>query len=246
MLMTTPMALLSLSLIGCTAAASAPDAAGPDTTALDSGTPDADNTSDVDGDGVPDVTDRCPGLDDRIDLNANALADCVENLLANGQFAADVTHWSPTPPSPRATIAFSTADGTGFARSGSARVVNIVAETSANAGGVASECIHTIPSTAYRLYTRYLKPAGQPGGDTAATVSFVAYTYQDTNCTVPLGAVSPPGSGNVTGTWAVHSDRIPATSLANVGSMRVSLSILKGATALPVAVTFDDLLMVAD
>src|SRR5690242_5521555 len=70
----------------------------------------------------------CPGLDERPDLNRNQVPDCSENLLANGQLATAAS-WQSTS---RATFERSLTDARGFPDSGSARVVNVVAQLTMN------------------------------------------------------------------------------------------------------------------
>ncbi|MCA9564112.1 MAG: hypothetical protein KC561_11520 [Myxococcales bacterium] len=54
--------------------------------------------ADSDGDGICDTNDLCDGYDDTIDLNDNAVLDCLENELSGGQFASSdsLADWSNT------------------------------------------------------------------------------------------------------------------------------------------------------
>lgn len=195
---------------------------------------------DFDGDGVIDPLDRCAGLDDRPDLNGNRVPDCAENLLANGQFAT-AAGWVSTS---RATFDRSPIDALGLAGSGSGRVVNVVAQTTANGGDVdSSECVPVLPSKRYELFTQYFMPSGQPGGAAGKAVWIVVETYSDATCSTSHSAISGGTHGETKDAWSIYRKELVTDP--TVHSIRVALGVLKGNTAQPVEALLDNVLLVA-
>lgn len=57
------------------------------------------SAADQDADGVQDAADRCPWVDDRIDLDANGMADCAETMLNGFGFRSEalmLSNYSPS------------------------------------------------------------------------------------------------------------------------------------------------------
>lgn len=205
---------------------------GIDAGAQDAGVPDAGSADDG----------GCPGgLDPRPDLNANGVADCRENLLANGQFRTSTAPWASTF---RAQIQFSSADELGSATSGSGLVNNIVNATTQNGGGANSECVPVSPSTTYKIYLRYRMPSGQPGGDANNAAWTTVQLYSDASCSVPSSGQSGGMLGTVKNAWSPYTRTV--ITAAGEQSLFVSLGVLKGATTSAVYAEFDNVLLIRE
>ena len=190
---------------------------------------------------IVDAADPCVGLDVRPDLNANSVPDCRENLLVNSQFANSVLHWMPTS---RATIVWSATDALAFPTSGSALVTDIVASTTVNGGSVDSDCISVTASTNYGIYSQYWMASGEPGGDASASTWVTVQTYLDGACVTPYAGLSGGALGTTKDSWAIYTRHM--TTGATEHSIRLSLGVLKGATASPVSANFDNVLLVRE
>jgi hypothetical protein len=210
---------------------------------------------DRDGDGVLDATDRCQRSDDRIDINGNAIPDCVENLLDDGQFATpddiDPRIVIPSPPyyigweaSARATFDLAGPDALGSRHSRGLIVTNTVAQLDDNDGEVTTECIEVTPNTAHRVFTRYLIRSGQPGGDADVGVSVSVYAFHDSECATRTSELSGAPSGTTKDAWDIYTLAVPATAIGEAKSMRLGLRVQKGSTPDGVSAVFDDLLVV--
>lgn len=106
--------------------------------------------ADSDGDTVCDAQDVCPGLDDRVDLDANSVPDCKENLLTNGQFASDAAGWLAESSS---GLAHDTDDALSSASSGSAKLTHATVTTVPTVVG-SSQCVQVQSGQVYVLYAQ--------------------------------------------------------------------------------------------
>ncbi|MGE5181481.1 MAG: hypothetical protein ACM31C_05445 [Acidobacteriota bacterium] len=192
------------------------------------------------GDGRPaDVQNVCPGFDARPDLNMNGVADCLENMIAYGQFTTGV---APFADSTSATIAWSATDAMGSATSGSALLTDTVQTTTANGGDVLSDCIAVQPNMTYTVYAQYFMASGQPGGDASNAAWIPIQVWGDTACTMPGATISGGTLGATKDAWDVYQRTFTPSGRA----IQLMVGVIKGPTTSPVAAAFDNLLLVAN
>lgn len=208
----------------------------PGDTAPDTDAPDAD------ADAVPDRADRCPGLDDRVDLDADGVPDCAETLVPNAQIAASTAPWHLMPtPSNVATVAYSAADASGWAGSGSLAVENQSATVVANAAGVFSGCVAAHGVDTFDILYHYRVPSTTAAGTNLQLItSFDAWS--DAACQVPWGSITPGPPALVFDRWAVlsiHALQIPPA----VHGVMVRVELFKPGTSAPVPFGLDDVLL---
>jgi len=183
----------------------------------------------------------CSGQDSTVDLNANGVADCAENLVGYGQFTSNAGPWSS---GARATIAWTSNDARGLASSGSVTVTDIVMSTTINGGSVTpSDCIVVAPNTTYGIYTNYWMASGQPGGDGNNAAWITLQTYTDPGCQNPNSSVSGGALGMTKDAWDLYVRTY--LTLPTDRSMQLELGVLKGATTAAVAAQFDNVLIIA-
>jgi hypothetical protein len=227
--------------------AGAPDAAAPDAHA---GAPDAGSSDAGAPDASPPDAGLCaPGLDERVDLDSNAVPDCAQTLVANSQAAGSVPPWVAlvTPPN-TATLAFSAVDELSFPGSGSFLVTNTSPVTSANAAFVVGECIPVAPDALYGAWVRYFMASGQPGGDAQAATWIVVEAFADSACTVGVATLSAGTLGSTKDAWGTYYRQV-STADEGTGAyqaVRLRLGVLKGATTAAVSARFDNVLFVRE
>jgi hypothetical protein len=206
----------------------AADAAAPDQApAPDLTCPDADN------DTVCDAADQCAGEDDLLDLDANSTPDCVENLLANGQLATDVSGWTLQNLTLASWIAN---DGQGSAHSGAIKVTNTSTAGVANVTGV-YQCVPATAGTTYTMLAQLMVPGGQAvAGNGGFNIAFHDNaTCLGTGLSVANSPLWQPTS------WTQHS--FTATAPAGTQAMRVRINAQKPASATPFVVYYDNVLI---
>jgi hypothetical protein len=216
-----------------------------DTDAADTADSDvADTSLTGDGDGVPDRLERCPGLDDRVDLDADLVPDCTQTVLTNAQLSADITGWVGETDGGRVVdTTWSTDDASGWRRSGSVEVVNRTRSVGDVDSGVLSVCLPVNDDRLVDVFYRYRVPTRQGPGLALITglVSFL-----DDACAVPNAGVSllnQPGTV-IDGAWHVMDIGQPFDMTVHAsGSVQLRITIEKPANRGPVRFSVDDVLV---
>lgn len=221
----------------------APETDVADTDAADTAVADTSLTGD--GDGVPDRLDRCPGLDDRVDLDADLVPDCTQTVLTNAQFSADITGWIEETEGGRVVdAAWSADDASGWRRSGSLEVVNRTPSASEVDSGVLTVCVPLNGATVLDVAYQYMIPTGQ-GVDLRLTTRLIAFA--DDACTdviSSLGLAAPAPATRVDGAWHTMT---PGGSFlfTNRGdrAVQVRIALRKPENAGPKRFQIDDVLV---
>lgn len=201
---------------------------------------------DGDGDSVLDAADLCPGLDDRVDLNADGTPDCAQNLLTNGQMTSALPPWWFRPAATnRATATWDgTGDASGWSGSGSAAVINTTTANVANAAGLVSECVTGAPSTSYGLYFHYRLDSPLAANDTQIIPSFL--TYSDDHCQVAAASSTPGPRPTVRGGWQVYQVPAGLQMWPAWRSFEVQLEVFKPGITQPIPFSIDDVLILQE
>jgi hypothetical protein len=203
------------------AEASTPDTIAPDSACADS-----------DGDTICDAKDVCPGLDDRVDIDGNAVADCSENLLTNGQFRTDVSGWLAESSS---GLVFAAIDAQGASASGSAELTHAAVTTVPTVVG-SSQCVPVQNGKDYVIYAQVnvLDPnsKGYAGG-------FNISWYNSANCkgSAVGGADNSPLFPTTSG-WATRQLQITSRG----ASAKIRINVNKPAASGVATVRYDNVL----
>ena len=203
-------------------------------------TVDTTPVADSDMDGVNDVVDQCPGEDDRVDINQDAVADCAQNLLNNGQITADITDWFDERIGNNLSLAtFSAADALGNPMSGAIHVINQTAMTEANAAGVWSACVSAHPGDIFDVWYAYNVPP--QGGAPQFITSF--NTYADAHCQNAAASTTPGPPATTLGGWHVMHMGSPIALWPSWSSFEVRIELFKPGIAAPMEFELDNLLL---
>jgi hypothetical protein len=172
-----------------------------------------------------------------IDVDRNAVSDCSENLVTNGQFVSEIPPWAP---GSNATAVWGGSDAEGAAGSGCGDVTNTYALGAASVTG-ATQCVPVAPSTLYTIFGYFLIP---PAQGIAGNASVQATTYASTDCSGSIssgGVFNSPSWGSATGAWFLRFYSFTTTSDAR--SARVRLNSTKPGNTGPFTVRYDDALV---
>lgn len=195
--------------------------------------------------GICDSVDAnpCPGLDPRPDINANGVPDCVENLLADGQFAKDLGPWIPA--ASNYTLSFSPVDDFGSPASGSAFVGYDTVDDAAVPGSVAymlSECVPLAAQASYSIYFRMLMSSVPPAGIGVSPVLYFN-VYSDANCASQVSTtVGQPVQTWNPGAWSTYSSAIAPPQAGQ--SMRFLVGFVQSNTTKVFRAYVDNVLLV--
>lgn len=208
----------------------------------DSDAPVDTDRADADGDTVPDGADRCPGLDDRIDLNADGTPDCAQTLVTNGQLTTGMTGFSDQRVSAnRSTATWSSDDATAWAASGSVWVVNETVATLANAAGLYGPCIAARPGDTFDVWFHYTVPTG---GGTGPQLIVSFDTYHDAGCTQAAASTTPPPTALSVGAgWHAMHMGAPITMWPDWQGFRLRVELYKPGVTTPLGFGLDDVLV---
>lgn len=189
---------------------------------------------------APVSADPCEGEDASVDVDGNGTPDCVENLLANGQFslARGVT-WATQHANLQVTAVPDPGTNAG---SFALQLENTNPATSANAHSVAfQDCLPATRSGTYISGLDYMLAAGQVG---SPFVNLVMTFYGDDACTQSLGAASSPSPGTTQGAWATHGWTLPGTAVPpGATHIRLSVQLFKGNSPSNATAEIDNVLL---
>lgn len=195
---------------------------------------------DADQDLVPDATDVCPGLDDRVDLNGDLIADCSQTAAPNSQLTTDVVHWDAEAGDRHVRIAWDPGDASGWARSGAMEIINETQTFTRLESGVRSTCIPVPQTASLDLWFHYLVPAGQMRN---LDLDISVISYFDANCGTAAGQsdVAIPQPQTVIGSWQEMTRGAPI--YVNGLSATVRITLFKPPNTGPATFLLDDLLV---
>jgi hypothetical protein len=178
---------------------------------------------------------------DCADLDRNTIADCLESLLENSTFNADIRHWKPEA---RAALTWNRADALASGNSGSIEVQNAAPSSNADVGLVytgATQCVAISKGASSGEYALYAQTYSA-NSSVVAYGSISARPFASADCTgTPLSVNYSPTQGTLS-LWVTITVSVPVVESAR--SLLVELSVGKLATIEePVALRFDNILV---
>ena len=188
---------------------------------------------DTDKDGVCDDVDKCPGEDDDLDADKSGKADCLENILKNGQVATAASDWTADT---NATAKWASKDAQSNAASGSLEVVNASPDGTVPTFLGATQCRPLTVGKAYTAFAQVFIPANQ---GLSVLAQFVVQTFTTSDCTGGGGSSLVTGFVGTADQW-VELERDMGQSTGS--SVRIQLVVRKHASGNATAF-FDNILV---
>jgi|GEM_PF-6876997 len=132
--------------------------------------------------GVPaPSSEGCP------DLDGNGIADCLESLIPNADFAAGIGGWTSEA---GITQSFSSSDGKGDLRSGSLVLTNSIQSTMAT-GLTMAGATHCLPNATASSYDVYLQVAVGPASDGVVQAGITFGFHDAADCSGTPSGMAP-------------------------------------------------------